>query len=73
CGAAHVRALRSVLPTHIPVYVVGGLSPQTLAGFIAQGAAGAGIGGELYKPGQSLQTTQTHARAFVQAYQELQG
>ncbi|MBV6884278.1 MULTISPECIES: 2-dehydro-3-deoxy-6-phosphogalactonate aldolase [Xanthomonas] len=72
-GAAHVRALRSVLPAHIPVYVVGGVSPQTLAGFIAQGAAGAGIGGELYKPGQSLQTTQTHARAFVQAYQELQG
>ena len=72
-GAAHVRALRSVLPTHVPVYVVGGVSPQTLAGFMAQGAAGAGIGGELYKPGQSLETTQTHARAFVQAYQELQG
>jgi|GEM_PF-38695 len=72
-GAAHVRALRSVLPTHIPVYVVGGVSLQTLAGFIAQGAAGAGIGGELYKPAQSLETTQTHARAFVQAYQELQG
>ncbi|MEJ8420677.1 2-dehydro-3-deoxy-6-phosphogalactonate aldolase, partial [Xanthomonas oryzae pv. oryzae] len=50
-----------------------GVSPQTLAGFIAQGAAGAGIGGELYKPAQSLETTQTHARAFVQAYQELQG
>ncbi|RBF16985.1 2-dehydro-3-deoxy-6-phosphogalactonate aldolase, partial [Xanthomonas oryzae pv. oryzae] len=24
-------------------------------------------------PAQSLETTQTHARAFVQAYQELQG
>ncbi|UXA57597.1 2-dehydro-3-deoxy-6-phosphogalactonate aldolase [Xanthomonas prunicola] len=72
-GAAHVRALRSVLPSHIPVYVVGGVSPQTLAGFLAQGAAGAGIGGELYKPAQSLETTQTHARAVVQAYQELQG
>ncbi|MEG8119761.1 2-dehydro-3-deoxy-6-phosphogalactonate aldolase, partial [Xanthomonas hortorum pv. gardneri] len=56
-----------------PVYVVGGESPKTLAGFLAPGAAGAGIGGELYKPAQSIETTQPHARAFVQAYQELQG
>ncbi|HBK46470.1 MAG TPA: 2-dehydro-3-deoxy-6-phosphogalactonate aldolase [Xanthomonadaceae bacterium] len=69
-GAAHVRALRSVLPAQVPVYVVGGVTPGTLAGFIAQGAAGAGIGGDLYKPGQSLETTQSQARAFVQAYQD---
>ncbi|MEE7566958.1 2-dehydro-3-deoxy-6-phosphogalactonate aldolase, partial [Xanthomonas sp. Kuri4-3] len=28
-----------------------------------------GIGGELYRPGQPLATTQSQARAFVQAYQ----
>ncbi len=72
-GAAHVKALRSVLPASVPVYVVGGVTTSTLAGFMAQGAAGAGIGGELYRPGQSVATTQTHARAFVQAYQEIHG
>jgi 2-dehydro-3-deoxyphosphogalactonate aldolase len=72
-GAGHVRALRSVLPANVPVYVVGGVTTKTLAGFVAQGAAGAGIGGELYRPGQPLATTQSHARAFVQAYQDTQG
>ncbi|WJI16950.1 2-dehydro-3-deoxy-6-phosphogalactonate aldolase [Pseudoxanthomonas winnipegensis] len=72
-GAGHVRALRSVLPATVPVYVVGGVTPDTLAGFLAQGAAGAGIGGELYRPGQTPETTAAHARAFVQAYQDAQG
>lgn len=71
-GAGHVRALRSVLPPHVPVYVVGGVSPDTLAGFLSHGAAGAGIGGELYRPGQPLATTQNQARAFVRAFQETQ-
>ncbi|WP_340649098.1 2-dehydro-3-deoxy-6-phosphogalactonate aldolase [Pseudoxanthomonas winnipegensis] len=72
-GTGHVRALRSVLPATVPVYVVGGVTPDTLAGFLAQGAAGAGIGGELYRPGQTPETTAAHARAFVQAYQDAQG
>lgn len=72
-GAGHVRALRSVLPASVPVYVVGGVTPANLADFLAQGAAGAGIGGELYRPGQPLETTQSQARAFVQAYQETLG
>ncbi|MDG2526888.1 2-dehydro-3-deoxy-6-phosphogalactonate aldolase [Stenotrophomonas sp. HITSZ_GD] len=72
-GSGHVRALRSVLPPHVPVYVVGGVSPASLAGFLSHGAAGAGIGGELYRPGQPLDTTQTQAAAFVRAFQETQG
>lgn len=72
-GSGHVRALRSVLPPHVPVYVVGGVSPSSLAGFLSHGAAGAGIGGELYRPGQPLDTTQTQAAAFVRAFQETQG
>ena len=31
---------------------------------------GAGIGGELYKPGQPVERTREHARAFRQAYLE---
>ena len=66
-GPAMVRALRSVLPP-VPLFAVGGVTPDTLPGYLSAGCAGAGIGGELYKPGQSVDATRTHARAFRQAY-----
>jgi len=66
-GTAMVRALRSVLPP-VPLFAVGGVTPDTLPGYLSAGCAGAGIGGELYKPGQSIDVTRTHARAFRQAY-----
>ena len=66
-GPAMVRALLSVLPP-IPLFAVGGVTPDTLPGYLSAGCAGAGIGGELYKPGQSVDATRTHARAFRQAY-----
>ena len=66
-GPAMVRALRSVLPP-APLFAVGGVTPHTLPGFLSAGCAGAGIGGELYKPGQSVDATRSHARAFRQAY-----
>jgi len=66
-GPQMVRALRSVLPP-VPLFAVGGVTPDTLPGYLSSGCAGAGIGGELYKPGQSVDATRTHARAFRQAY-----
>jgi len=69
-GPGHVRALRAVLPKGTPLYVVGGVNPATLAGWLASGADGAGIGGELYRPGQAVEATRAHARAFRQAFAE---
>ena len=66
-GPAMVRALRSVLPP-VPLFAVGGVTPDTLPGYLSAGCAGVGIGGELYKPGQSVDATRTNARAFRQAY-----
>ncbi len=66
-GPAMVRALRSVLPP-VPLFAVGGVTPDTLPGYLSAGCAGAGIGGELYKPGQSVDATRTNARVFRQAY-----
>ena len=66
-GTQHVRALRAVLPA-VPLFVVGGVTPLNLADFLSAGSLGAGIGGELYKPGQSVDATRTHARAFRQAW-----
>ncbi|AKC87589.1 2-dehydro-3-deoxy-6-phosphogalactonate aldolase [Pseudoxanthomonas suwonensis] len=66
-GPGHVRALRAVLPT-VPLFVVGGVTPHTLGDFLAAGSSGAGIGGELYRPGQPAERTRTHAREFRLAH-----
>jgi len=68
-GTQHVRALRAVLPP-VPLFVVGGVTPLNLADFLSAGSVGAGIGGELYKPGQTVERTRKSARAFKQAYLE---
>lgn len=66
-GPAMVRALRSVLPP-VPLFAVGGVTPDTLSGYLSAGCQGAGIGGELYTPGQAVERTREHARRFRQAY-----
>ena len=68
-GSRHVRALRAVLPP-VPLFVVGGITPLNLAEFLSAGCMGAGVGGELYKPGQPVERTREHAHAFRQAYME---
>lgn len=68
-GTGMVRALRSVLPP-VPLFAVGGVTPDTLSGYLSAGCQGAGIGGELYKPGQPVERTREHARRFRQAYLE---
>jgi len=69
-GPGHVRALRSVLPKSAPFFVVGGITPDNLPQYLNAGAHGAGIGGELYRPGQSVEVTRANAIAFRQALQE---
>jgi 2-dehydro-3-deoxyphosphogalactonate aldolase len=53
-GAAHLRALKSVLPKHVRVYPVGGVGSQDIAPWLESGADGFGFGGELYKPAYTL-------------------
>jgi 2-dehydro-3-deoxyphosphogalactonate aldolase len=67
-GPAHVRALRAVLPASLPLLAVGGVGPQNLGEYLAAGCTGAGLGSELYRPGQTPEVTARLARAFVQAY-----
>lgn len=68
-GPDLIRALRAVLP-RLPLFVVGGVNPATLHSYLSAGSTGAGIGGELYKPGQPVERTHDSARAFRQAYLE---
>lgn len=66
-GPAMVRALRSVLPP-VPLFAVGGITPETLPVYLAAGCQGVGVGGELYRPGQSVEQTRAQARRFRQAW-----
>ncbi|NZA28648.1 2-dehydro-3-deoxy-6-phosphogalactonate aldolase [Luteimonas sp. SJ-92] len=65
-GPAHVRALRAVLPP-VPVFAVGGVAATALGAYLSAGCSGAGIGGELYRPGQPAERTRENACAFRQA------
>jgi 2-dehydro-3-deoxyphosphogalactonate aldolase len=64
---AVLRSQRAVLPRDLPVLVVGGITPGNMRPWREAGADGFGLGGGLYKPGQSPEETGDKARAFVAA------
>jgi 2-dehydro-3-deoxyphosphogalactonate aldolase len=69
-GPAYVKAIRAVLPPEVPLLAVGGVTPENLGAFLDAGCQGAGLGGDLYKPGQSPEQTLRRADAFIQAYRQ---
>lgn len=71
-GTGYVRALKAVLPADVPVFAVGGITPENLADYLAAGCIGAGLGSDLYRPGQPVERTAERARAFVAAYRAAQ-
>ena len=66
-GPGHLKALKSVLPASIPVLAVGGVGPNELATWIAAGASGFGVGGELYRQGDTPTETALKANALLSA------
>jgi 2-dehydro-3-deoxyphosphogalactonate aldolase len=71
-GPGHVKALRAVLPP-VPLFAVGGITPENLGDYLRAGCVGAGLGSDLYRPGQDAARTAAQARAFVAAYHGAQG
>lgn len=67
-GPEYIKALKAVLPPAIPVFAVGGVTPENLHLFMAAGCVGAGLGSDLYRAGQPVSRTQQQARAFIDAY-----
>jgi 2-dehydro-3-deoxyphosphogalactonate aldolase len=65
CSPAVLKAQKAVLPADVPVLVVGGVKPDTMAHWLDSGAAGFGLGSGLYKPGRSAAETGELARAYV--------
>ena len=64
---AVLRALRAVLPAGTMVLPVGGIEAGNMAGWIAAGAAGFGIGSAIYRPGDTPATARAKAAALVAA------
>ena len=62
---AALKAQLAVLPGDIPVLAVGGIKPDNMRPWLDSGATGFGLGGGLYKPGQSPAETLAKARAYV--------
>ncbi|WNN48551.1 2-dehydro-3-deoxy-6-phosphogalactonate aldolase [Siccibacter colletis] len=69
-GPDYIKALKAVLPANVPVFAVGGVTPENLAQWMKAGCVGAGLGSDLYRAGQSVERTAQQAAAFVKAYQE---
>lgn len=67
-GQAGLRTLKSVLPAGIPVWPVGGVAPEDMAGWRRAGATGFGIGSQLYQPGVALDVLAQRARQFIETW-----
>jgi 2-dehydro-3-deoxyphosphogalactonate aldolase len=70
---AALKAWRAVLPKGTLVFPVGGIRPETMAGYWAAGASGFGTGSHLYRPGASVDAVRTAAATLVGAMRALRG
>jgi 2-dehydro-3-deoxyphosphogalactonate aldolase len=64
---AVVKAWRAVLPAETLLLPVGGITPERMAGYLAAGANGFGLGSALFRPQASTIELADHARAFTAA------
>jgi 2-dehydro-3-deoxyphosphogalactonate aldolase len=66
-SAAAVKGMRAVLPKDAIVLVVGGVSVESLQSYRDAGANGFGIGGGIYRAGNTAKEAGANAAAFVAA------
>ena len=67
-GVAGLKAMKTVLPPGTPLWPVGGVTPGSIATWLAAGATGFGIGGQLYTPGLDSAELGKRAAEFVDAW-----
>lgn len=68
---AVLKAWRAVFATDIPLLPTGGITPESMPAWRDAGASGFGIGGNLYRPGRSLDDIRVSATAFAEAWRRL--
>ncbi|MDP4002290.1 2-dehydro-3-deoxy-6-phosphogalactonate aldolase [Methylobacterium sp. NEAU K] len=64
---AALKAHRAVLPADTRVLAVGGVTPDSVAGWRQAGAVGFGLGSNLYRPGKPAAEVARDAAAFIAA------
>ena len=67
-GPSHIKAVKDVLPNDILVYAVGGVGAANLEPWRKAGVAGVGVGGELYRPGDTPEQVGERAAALIAAW-----
>lgn len=68
---ATVKAWRAVLPKHVKIFAVGGVTPANMQGWVEAGVAGFGIGSNIYKQGASAAAVARSAKEFITAWRAL--
>jgi 2-dehydro-3-deoxyphosphogalactonate aldolase len=66
-GPRHLQALRAVLPPSVRVFPVGGVGVGEIPAWLAAGAAGFGLGSELFRPEYGLEDIRQRATDLVRA------
>jgi 2-dehydro-3-deoxyphosphogalactonate aldolase len=66
-----LKSMRAVFPSATRFLPVGGITPDTMASYVAAGAAGFGLGGALYRRGDVPSRVAANARDFVAAWKRL--
>ena len=67
-GTGHLKAMLVILPPHVRVYAVGGVNPSNMREWRAAGAAGFGLGSDLFKPDYDDAEIARRAKAAVEAF-----
>src|ERR1700759_2404822 len=67
-GIGHLQAMLAVLPKTVPVYAVGGVGAGNMSEWRKAGAAGFGLGSDLFKPDFSDADIAARARKCVTAF-----
>lgn len=66
-----LKAWRAVLPKTALVFAVGGIRPDTMAGYWEAGASGFGTGSNLYRPGLAVDEVRAAALRYAAAFRAL--
>jgi len=67
-GIGHLKAMLVILPPSVKIYAVGGVNPGNMKEWRAAGAAGFGLGSDLFKPDYDDAEIARRAKAAVEAF-----
>jgi 2-dehydro-3-deoxyphosphogalactonate aldolase len=69
-GMGYLKAIREVLPRDARPWAVGGTGADNFGDWLSAGAEGIGVGGALYRPGDTASQVGERAAALVAAWHE---